>query len=124
LNRFLLRAISTVSFIGFAALPLAASALTVGISSQVDSSLTASRTHESNSSGSWSRGDSSSRSYSNQQGNEYSHGGGMSGGYHESGHDASFNHENYGSYNHSSSSMSGLSVDKSVTHTVGIFVNP
>jgi hypothetical protein len=130
--------ISAAALAAFAAAPLAASAMTIGVSDEVDSTILSGHVCQQSSSQSWTNGTTSSHSAASKNGTETDTGmnggyvidpaattGSISGNFKVSANTTSDTHGTYGSYNQSSRSLTGgQEVDTALVHTVSTFANP
>jgi hypothetical protein len=135
---FLKSIVSAASLLTLAAIPLAASAITIGVSDEVDTSILSGHVTQQSSSANWTNGTESSSSKSSKNGVEYDNGGAsgtatdpasstgsVTGQYNVSAVTKSNSAGTYGSYSQSSSSLDGgQEVQTGVTHTVSTFANP
>jgi hypothetical protein len=130
--------ISAAALAAFAAIPLAASAMTIGVSDEVDTTVLSGHVCQSSSSQSWTNGTTASNSTASKVGTEQDNGqsagtvvdpgqtaGTITGQYNVSENTTSSTNGTYGSFNQSTSSLTGgQEVQTAVVNTVSTFANP
>jgi len=130
--------ISAAALAAFAAIPLAASAMTIGVTDEVDTTVLSGHVCQSSSSASWTNGTESSLSVATKNGSETDNGqsagtvvdpgqtsGTINGTYNVNETTVAATNGTYGSYNQSSSSLTGgQEVQTAVSNTVSTFANP
>lgn len=138
MKSFVKSLISAATLAVLAAAPLAASAITIGVTDQVNSSIVSGHVCQTDNSTSWTNGTSSSVSTASKTGTETDSGlnggyvidpastkGSINGNFNVSANTVATTNGTFGSYNTSSRSMTGASeVDTSLANTVSTFVNP
>ena len=138
MKSFVKSLISAAALAVFAAAPLAASALTIGVSDEVDSSITSGHVCEQSNSANWTNGTESTVSVATKNGTETDSGlnggyvidpastsGSINGKFNVNASTVAVSNGTYGSLSTSSKSMTGAQeVDTALGNTVSTFVNP
>jgi len=136
-KRFLKIATSTALLLTFAAIPLMASAFTIGVSDEINTSITSGHLQQNSLAQSWTNGTSSSVSSSSKVGTEIDNGqntgsvsdpaktvGGTSGTYAINVNSTAKTNGTYGSFNETTSSFNGMQVQTGLANIVSTFANP
>lgn len=137
MKRFLKIVTSTVSLLTIAAIPLTASAITIGVSDEIDTSVISGHLNQQSLAQSWTGGTTSSTSSTSKNGTETDNGttaasvtdpaasaGTTVGQFNVSENTTANTNGTYGSFNQTTSSLTGMEAETGLTNTVSTFANP